>query len=195
MILFSMLKRKWLIKAGYFPPIIFWTTILICGILLPGYNHSTRLVSELGELGTPTQFLFTTGLILCSLFSIAFIIGLYKTAKKNNLSVIPILFLATYSFSILGAAVFPYPLKLHEILGMPSIVLFLSPLMALILWQHKNLQKIKWYSLLILIIMLAGFLVYVPQVMDDFFGIKQRFFHVGWTCWFIYLSKSFGALN
>ncbi len=189
-----MLKKHWFINAGFFTPVIFWTTTLICGMLLPNYNHATRLVSELGKLGTSTQYLFTAGLIICSLLSVAFIVGLYATAKANKLSVIPILFLTTYSFSIFGAALFPFPLKLHEILGMPAILLFLSPLTSLFLWRKIDIPNIKLWSLLILLLMLLGFLVYVPQVMDNLFGIKQRFFHVGWTFWFIYLSKTFRTI-
>ena len=189
------MKLYWLTNVGYLPPFIFWTITIVCGMLLPHYNHATMLVSELGELGTSTQYLFTAGLVTCSLFSVAFIAGLYTTAKANNLSVIPILFLTTYSFSILGAALFPFPLRLHEILGMPAILLFLSPLTSLILWQETDIKNIKIWSLLILTIMLLGFLVYAPQVMSNLFGIKQRFFHVGWTLWFIYLAKSFASLH
>ena len=72
----NKLKQQWLINAGYFPPVIFWTTNIICGMLQPNYNHATRLVSELGELGTSTQYLFTAGLFICfssyfALFSIS----------------------------------------------------------------------------------------------------------------------------
>lgn len=190
-----MSKRSWLINAGYIPPVIFWATTIICGVLLPGYNHATQLVSELGEIGTSTQFIFTTGLIICFLASVAFIAGLYTTAKANKISVIPILILASFSFSILGAALFPYPLKLHEILGMPAILLFLSPFSSLILWRQLDIPNIKLWSLIILLVMLTGFLIYVPQVMTNLFGVKQRFFHIGWTFWFIYLSNTFRILN
>lgn len=165
--------------------------MLICGMLLPGYNHATRLVSELGEPGTSTQYLFATGLIACFLTSVAFIAGLYAIAKKNNINVIPILFLSTFPFSVLGAALFPFPLKLHEILGMPAILLFLSPLTSLIFWRTKDIKNVKIFALLILLVMLLGFLIYIPQVMDNLFGLKQRFFHIGWSLWFIYLTKTF----
>ncbi len=104
----NMIQRQWLVSAGYVPPVLFWTTNIVCGMLLPNYNHATRLVSELGEIGTSTQHLFTAGLVLCSLCSIAFIAGLYTTANHMGISVIPILLLSTYSFSILGAACFPF---------------------------------------------------------------------------------------
>lgn len=189
------MKLRCLIKTGYLPPILFWGTNLLCGILLPGYNHATKLVSELGSVGTSTQGLFTAGLVLCALSSVLFIAGLYITAKRTCVSVIPVVLLTTYSFSILGAALFPFPLKLHGILGMPVIVLFLSPLTALLLWPPKVIIRVRLYTLLALTTMLLGFLVYAPAIMNEFFGIKQRFFHLGWTIWFIFLSSAFSNLG
>jgi len=43
------MKNSWLIKSGFLVPVIFWTTTLICGFILTDYNHSSRMVSELGE--------------------------------------------------------------------------------------------------------------------------------------------------
>lgn len=189
------MKNQWLIKSGFLIPIIFWITTLICGFILTDYNHATRMVSELGGIGTETQYIFTSGLVLSSFFSILFIIGLYKTCKQTGLNTIPILILLTFSFSIFGAAIFPFPLRLHGLLGMSSILLFLSPLMSLILWNSKIISNIKLISLLILIIMSLGFLIFVPNLLNDYFGLKQRFFHFGWTIWFLYLTSVFIDLD
>ena len=189
------MKNQWLIKSGFLIPIIFWTTTLICGFILTDYNHATRMVSELGEVGTKTQHIFTVGLVLSSFFSVLFIIGLYKTCKQIGLNTIPILILLTFSFSIFGAAIFPYPLRLHGLLGMPSILLFLSPLMTLILWKSEMISNIKIFSLLIFIIMSLGFLIFVPNLLTDYFGLKQRLFHFGWTVWFLYLTIIFVKLD
>ncbi len=189
------MKNQLLIKSGFLVPIIFWLTTLICGFIMPDYNHATRMVSELGEIGTETQHIFTVGLILASFFSILFIIGLYKTCKQIGLNTIPILILLTFSFSIFGAAIFPFPLRLHGLLGMPSILLFLSPLMTLILWKSEIISNLKFISLLTFIIMSLGFLIFVPNLLTDYFGIKQRFFHFGWTVWFLYLTIIFVKLN
>jgi hypothetical membrane protein len=189
------MKNSWLIKSGFLVPVIFWTTTLICGFILTDYNHSSRMVSELGEIGTETQHIFTVGLVLASFFSILFIIGLYNTCKQIGLNTIPVLLLLTFSFSIFGAAIFPYPLRLHGLLGMPSILLFLSPLLSLILWKSEIISNIKLISLLTLLILLLGFIVFIPNILTDYFGLKQRFFHIGWTVWFIYLSSIFIGLE
>ena len=94
------MKTKWLLKSGFLIPIIFWTTTLICGFIVGNYNHATRMVSELGAIGTKSQYIFSGGLILSSIFSVLFIIGLYKTCKQIGLNTIPVLIILTFSFSI-----------------------------------------------------------------------------------------------
>ncbi|MEN8224630.1 MAG: DUF998 domain-containing protein [Bacteroidota bacterium] len=189
------MNNKLLIKSGLLIPIIFWMTTIICGFIMTDYNHATRMVSELGEIGTETQYIFTVGLVLASFFSVLFIIGLYKTCKQIGLNTIPIIILLTFSFSIFGAAIFPFPLRLHGLLGMPSILLFLSPLMTLILWKSEIISNIKIISLLIFVIMSLGFLIFVPNLLADYFGLKQRLFHFGWSVWFLYLTIIFAKLD
>lgn len=155
------------------------------------YNHATRMVSELGAIGTPSQYIFTVGLSLCSLLSVMFIACLYRECKRAGVSTLPVLILLTFSFSILGAAIFPLPLKLHGILGTPSILLFLSPLFGMILWRNNSSKGSMWFSLLALALMLLGFLVYAPDVMGEYMGLKQRFFHAGWSIWFVFLGYRF----
>ena len=189
------MKNQWLIKSGFLIPIIFWTTTIICGFIMTDYDHATRMVSELGEIGTDTQYIFATGLVLTSVFSVLFIIGLYKNCKQIGLNTIPILILLTFSFSIFGAGIFPFPHRLHGLLGSPSIFLFLSPLITLILWKSEIISNIKLFSLLTFIIMSFGFLTFMPNILSDYFGLKQRFFHFGWTVWFLYLTIIFIGLN
>ncbi len=189
------MKNKYLIYAGFFTPIIFWLTLLICGLILDDYSHSSNLVSELGAIGTETQYVFTVGLVFSSFSSVLFVVGLYKTCKRTGLNVIPILIISTFSFSILGAALFPLPLGLHGILGMPSLLLPLSPLLSFVLWEKEIIPNIKQISILAFLIMSLGFLAFMPNVLSDYPGLKQRIFHVGWTFWFIYLGNRFMGLN
>ena len=190
-----MMRNMRLVYLGFIIPIVFWGTTIICGLMTENYNHLTNMVSELGAIGTKTQHIFTIGLVLSSILSVLFTIGLYKTAKEIGVKTIPILFILTFSFSIFGAAIFSFPLRLHGILGSPSMLLPLSPLFALIFWKTQAIRDIKLASGLLLLIMILGFLTFIPNVMDNYFGLKQRFFHIGWTLWFIYLSQRFLRLS
>jgi len=187
------MKTRHLILTGILIPVIFFGTTIICGFILGNYNHFSRMVSELGELGARTQYIFTFGLVLCSILSILFVIGLYKACREIGLNTIPILLILAFSISIAGAGIFPYPQRLHLLMGMPSTLLLLSPFLSLILWR-KDLPDIKLMSILCLLIMLLGFSTYWPEFMGNYLGLKQRFFHIGWSIWFIYLSYSFSEL-
>jgi len=59
------MKTRHLLALGSVIPVIFWGTLVICGYLIRGYNHLTRLVSELGTIGTRTQYIFMAGLLAC----------------------------------------------------------------------------------------------------------------------------------
>ncbi|MCB0473085.1 MAG: DUF998 domain-containing protein [Flavobacteriaceae bacterium] len=188
------MKNSYLIYLGFIIPLIFWTTVISCGLLTKNYNHFTNIVSELGATGAKTQYIFTIGLVTSAVLSIFFIIGLYRTAKEIGLNTFPILILLTFSFSILGAGIFPLPNRLHGILGSPSIILPLSPLFASILWETKKTKDMRFASVIIFLIMSLGYLTLLP-IMDNYLGLKQRFFHIGWTFWFLYLGKKFLELN
>jgi len=186
-----MINTKHLAYLGFVVPLLFWSTIILCGLMTKNYSHLTNLVSELGAQQTSTQYLFTSGLVLCSVLSIIFIFALLKTAKKKRLNPIPVFLLLTFSIPLFGAAVFPLPLSLHGILGSPSMLLPLSPLLALILWNNDKIPNIKIAATIVLAIMLLGFLTFTPLILDNYFGLKQRFFHMGWSLWFVFLGQSF----
>jgi len=183
------------LRLGSSIPIVFFITTIVCGFILGDYNHLTRMVSELGASGTRSQYVFSTGLLICSAFSILFIVGLYRTCRVVGISTIPVIILLCYSISIAGAAVFPLPLRLHLIMGMPSILLVLSPLLSLLLWgTSRHLLNIKAMSVFSLFVMSLGFLAFMPEILGDYTGLKQRLFHIGWSIWFLYLSYAFTKL-
>jgi len=185
------MKMKSLLYLGFVVPIIFWSTTFICGLMLGDYNHLKWLVSELGALGTPTQHLFTIGLVLSAVLNVFFIIGLWKYCRKLELSILPILFLSLYSF-IIGPAIFPMPLKLHSIAGLPFPFLMLSPLIALFVWRKKEeLLKFRTVAIISFGIMMLGFLTFFPDIINEYFGLKQRFLYAGWTIWSVFLAFRF----
>ena len=46
-------------------------------------------------------------------------------------------------------------------------------------------------SILSIIIMALGFIAFIPGLLSNYPGLKQRFFHIGWSLWFLYLNYSF----
>jgi hypothetical membrane protein len=186
------MKTRHMLALGSVIAVIFWGTLTVCGYLMGDYNHLRRMVSELGAIGTRTQYIFTAGLLACAVLSVLFVVGLCQESKKLGISMIPALLIIFFSISIGGAAIFPLPLHMHLIMGMPSVLLFLSPLAALIFWRGEKLPAgLRIWAIVSLAIMLLGFLAFMPEVLGAFPGLKQRFFHLGWSLWFIGLSRAF----
>lgn len=185
------MRIKQLLILGLVSPLVFWITTIISGLLLEDYNHFTWLVSELGALGTRTQYIFTIGLVLSSILNLFFVIGSYKLCKMKQLNVIPVIFLLFYSF-LAGPAIFPMPLRLHGIIGLPFPLIMLAPIAGLIFWRKReHLLKIRTVAIISFLIMMLGFLIYFPNILNEYFGLKQRFLYTGWTIWSIYLSYRF----
>jgi hypothetical membrane protein len=185
------MKTKALLFSGILSSLIFWLTLFVSSHIQGDYDHASDLVSYLGTIGTSSEYVFMTGMFICVALSILFVIGLYKVCKTKGLNILPAIFILAYSFSLAGAALFPLPLRLHGILGTPSILILLSPILAFFLWNDKRINGIKIFSVIILLIMCLGFLTFMPDIMGDYPGLKQRFFHMGWSMWFVYLSFAF----
>jgi len=186
------MKVRYLLALGSVIPVIFWGTLTVCGYVMGDYNHLTRMVSELGAIGTRSQYIFMAGLLACAVLSVLFVIGLRRECKQRGISMIPALLILSFSLSIGGAAIFPLPLRMHLIMGMPSFLLFFSPLAALLLWRgEKQPAGLRIWAIVSLAVMLLGFLAYMPDVLGAYPGLKQRFFHLGWSLWFIGLSRAF----
>lgn len=189
------MKGENLIFFGIIGPIVFWFTTIICGLMIDDYNHLSNLVSELGALNTKPQYLFSTGLVLCSVLNVFFVIGLYRVCRKKNISVIPVVVLLFFSF-LAGPGIVPMPLRLHGIVGIPFPLMMFSPLLALIFWRkYENELKIRSGAAIGLIMMLLGFLVFMPNILAENFGLKQRFLYLGWTIWSTYLAYRFLQLS
>jgi len=189
------MKEKNLIYLGIIGPIVFWFTTIICGLMIDDYNHLSNLVSELGALDTKPQYLFSTGLVLCSVLNVLFVIGLYRVCRNKNISVIPVVVLLFFSF-LAGPGIVPMPLRLHGIVGIPFPLMMFSPLLALIFWRkYENELKIRFGAAIGLIMMLLGFLVFMPNILAENFGLKQRFLYLGWTIWSTYLAYRFLQLS
>lgn len=182
-------KKHLLVFSGILSPVAFWTTLFLCALRFDNYSHLSNLVSELGAAGSVTRGLFAFGLLLTSVLSLIFVIGLIRECKKMRISTIPVLIILVFTISAAGGAIFPMPYRLHGIFGTSSIGLLLSPVLAGILWRNVNsLKGLMVFSILSLLVMLLGFFIFSPDVLPEYIGLKQRFFHIGWSIWFIYLS-------
>jgi hypothetical protein len=72
------------------------------------------------------------------------------------------------------------------------MLLILSPLLSSLFWgKTRCLPHVRQMSIIAFLVMSLGFLVYAPDILGSYPGLKQRFFHIGWSIWFFYLGYSF----
>lgn len=182
-----MAHRRWLL-LGVINPLLFWLTTVVCAALLGDYNHLSNLVSELGALGTPTQHLFTAGLVLCSVLNLVWVWALTRAAGAIGISWWPVAPLLLFSF-LAGPAIFPMPLRAHGLSGLPFPFFMVSPLLALVWWRGAEAWPgIRAVAVASLVCFAAAFLVFVPDVLAGYAGLKQRWLYLGWTIWSVGLS-------
>ena len=186
-----MTQNKKLISLGFLVPLVFWFTIMICGFMTPDYSHLSDLVSELGMKGAETQYIFTAGSVIKSILSVFFIVGLYKSAKRMELSTAPILILLVFPISTFGTGIFPMPTLLHSLFDILLVLFNLSPLLAIIRWNKAVIPYVNIVSIVVLLLFNLVFLRGVPNTLDHYPGLLQRLAHLGWSVWFIYLSCMF----
>ncbi|MDD8015761.1 MAG: DUF998 domain-containing protein [Acidobacteriota bacterium] len=182
----------WLLRAGAAVPLVFFATTFLCGWMMGGYNHASRLVSELGAVGARSRYWFTGGLLLCCLLGALFAAGLIRACRETGRGTLPAWILIFLAVSFAGAGIVPLPLRMHLYAGLPSTLTPLSPLAALALWRgERSLPGLVPAAALSFLLMALGGTAFFPGVLADIAGIKQRLFHAGWSIWFLYLSLAF----
>lgn len=185
-------ETRGLTALGGFVSVAFWATLVLCGFIYGEYDHLRRLVSELGAIGAPSQYWFMAGLLACAALSVFFVIGLARACRARGISPLPAWVLLAFSASLAGAALFPLPMRLHLWMGLPSVLTILSPLGALLLWRwDRRPAGVAPLALAVLVLFLLGATAFRPEIMSSLPGLKQRFFHLGWSLWFVGLSRVF----
>ena len=134
--------------------------------------------------------------MLFSILNLAFFVGLYHACKELGVPVAPALIIATFLLSIFYVALFSTPLFLHGVFGAITMLMHLAPLLAFILWRkNKQLTKLRIYSLVIFVLLAAqGAIPFIPGLLTDYQGLVARFFHLGWSVWYVLLSFHFVKL-
>lgn len=184
----SVKTEKLIPHLGFAVPGLFWLTLLVSGRIYPGYNPVRDLVSQLGALGTPSQWVFNPGMFLCALLSLVFAGLLAGVCRRKGLSPLPAWLLLVHGVSLGGAALFPLPLAMHARAGALGMFLPLPPLAALILWRGESHRRLRAAAVISLIIMGLGFTVMFPRWLPELTGLKQRMAHLGWSVWFATLG-------
>ena len=198
----NILKTKKLLSLGWITSIAFILGTYILGSQLEDYSAISQTVSEIGEEGSPLYLqwqIFSTG-IGCLL--ILYGIGIVSFAKKNELSVVPGIFILLAGLSQFGIGIFPSPHPLHNVFGLSLTLGYFSPLLFALLWKNQLGMKFKRLSLISFILIVLGIFLNLSPAFSptlyplEYYGIVQRFllftFYI--YCTFISISLIYSSL-
>ena len=187
---FKCMDKKILVTS-ILTPFLFWLTTFIGGMINVGYNHLHNTISELGMTGAPAAGFMLIALIMLSVFSLAFSILFFISCKTLKVSAIPAVLSVSMPLSILWAAIFPMGNNLHDKQGPLPLVLLLGMLFALFEWPKKEFYKDRFWSGIVVLVVLLIFLRFLRPFSNEYDGLTQRFFYLGWTIWCISIGVLF----
>ncbi len=121
-----------LASCGIAAAVLETSIVLVLGLLRPGYDHLTQLISELGEVGAPNAIVMdVAGFFLYGLLLVVFAFGLHR--GTGGLKVGPAL-VALGGIGPMGAAFFPCSpgcafatSTSHYVASLPGLALSLAP--------------------------------------------------------------------
>jgi len=185
------LQTKLLLYFGIISPLLFWVITIIGGFIHGNYNHLHNDVSELGAIGTKSEMFMSateTLVAVCSIFSI---IGFYKACKQFGINAFPVLTILALSISMFWAAIFPMHHVMHATLGPIPFILYAGVLLSIFIWRKKSLFPVRIISLISFVLMILLLLRIIPDLRNNYEGMLQRFFYLGWTLWSVSSSIIF----
>lgn len=185
------MKTKKLLYLGLVMPFGFWASMAVAGELHGQYNPFVDTVSELGAIGTASESFTAVSMLLCSAMSLFYFAGLWRACKEIGISIAPILTVPVTALMFAWTAIFHSGSSLHGAIGPVPLLLFVGALLTLLSWRGQQFQTLRKLAGLSLLVMALILLRFVPAFQQHFPGLIQRFFHLGWSIWFIAMSFSF----
>jgi len=170
--------------CGMAAPVLFFLTTGVLGMITPGYDPATQLISELGETGAPYAWVMNLlGFGVTGLLMLAFAPGLFIALGKNRVAaagcgfvaIAGVLFLAMAFISCDRGCIPVTPEGgLHLLLGLFAALAALAASL-LLAWPMKNSgswEGIWQYSLLTGILIFLVLPVFIS--FGELAGLLQR---------------------
>ena len=183
--------KRLLVLAGILAPIIYVGTVILGGILRPGYSHAAEAISELVAAGAPNKPLLSSLFIiynmLCTVFGIGLLLQVRNTSGRKTsgtlgaislivIGIIGILLELFFAQDPGGPAV-TFAGTMHIILAITASFGTMIAIVGTGLWS-KNVPALKKYTLYSIItfavLFIAGGTVPVVGITHPYFGLLER---------------------
>ena len=183
--------KKLLILSGMLAPVIYVGTVILGGILRPGYSHVAEAISELVAAGAPNKPLLSSLFIVYNVLCSAFGIGLLQqtinssgrktSGKLGAISLILLgiigLLLELFFPQDPGGPAVTFAGTMHIILASMAALLTMIAVVATGLWlrQIPGFRGYTLYSILTCtVIFVAGGTVPILGMTHPYFGLLER---------------------
>jgi hypothetical membrane protein len=181
-----------LLYLGYLSAILFWVITIVSGFIHGNYNHFKNVISDLGAIATKSEIFTSASLILLSVLCILFSIGFYRASRTFKISTIPAILSFSMPLSIFWAAIFPLGNEFHSLTGPLPLLIILGALLSYLLWnKSQEFSELRLLSIISFFIMLLILLRFIKPFGNQYEGLIQRFFYLGWTIWTLFTSFYF----
>jgi len=181
-----------LLYLGYLSAILFWVITIVSGFIHGNYNHLKNVISDLGAIATKSEIFTSASLILLSVLCILFSIGFYRASRTFKISTIPAILSFSMPLSIFWAAIFPLGNEFHSLTGPLPLLIILGALLSYLLWnKSQEFSELRLLSIISFFIMLLILLRFIKPFGNQYEGLIQRFFYLGWTIWTLFTSFYF----
>ncbi len=167
--------------------------IAALGSMVPGYNQVHQTVSEIGEVGSPMQLLFTILLCAVALCVVIFAWGLHDVARATGRSALPAFVTALMAISAAGVGIFSFPHPLHNVFGLSELIGYQAPLVLALSWRRdpsaRRAVAASWIFVVLVWLAIVLNLATMDrsgtlwQIERPFYGVVQRALFAAWFGW------------
>ena len=159
--------RFWLLLSGVVAPAIYVALAMAGPLLWPGYDLSTRMISELGMAEAPMDAVFNAGLMVAGSLAVIFSLGLFGELRRRGADGLTAglagLTVAGFGGSLGVGGVFPLPDERHLAWG-AGFAVQVAPLLTLLALRNAaGLTGLK--------VFLGGVFVAVNALLAVMFGV------------------------
>ncbi|MEO6230870.1 MAG: DUF998 domain-containing protein [Ferruginibacter sp.] len=183
------INARLFLQSGYWLTILFWAMTIVSGYNHGNYNHLKNTISELGAIGTKSEFFTSVFLMLLAVLNILFCIGFYKASKAMQLNLLPSILSFAMPVTMIWAGIFTLGNEFHSSTGVLPFLIIIGSILSYFLWKKNyNLQQLRTTSLISFVIMMLILTRFIKPFGIEFEGLVQRFFYLGWTVWTVGIS-------
>jgi len=205
------MKNKLPALFGIAAPIVYLFTVVLGGILRPGYNHLHQAISELIETGAPNKalldgcFLLYNALVL--LAALGLMLLLRQTPKQNRLLKAAMILLAltglagvmmslAFPSDVLGTAMTARGLG-HIILAGEESLCSMAAILLTGLWFKKQtgMRSMAIYSFVSLAVVFCSGLYSAFSVNQPFMGLFERITIGTFVLWILVVFTRFYSFD